>query len=68
MVTLNPQFVVDDKQAKTGVLLSVADWDHIVEALEELDDLRAYDEAKASPSEVVPFDQAVKEWDSARVR
>lgn len=68
MVTLNPQFVVDDKQAKTGVLLSVADWDHIVEALEELDDLRAYDEAKASPSEVVPFEQAVKELDSARVR
>jgi hypothetical protein len=33
----------------------------IVEDLEELDDIRAYDRAKAGPSETIPFDQAVSE-------
>jgi hypothetical protein len=31
------------------------------EELEELDDIRAYDEAKRRPSEPVPFEQAMAE-------
>jgi hypothetical protein len=37
------------------------------EELEELDDIRAYDEAKAQPSEPVPFKQAVREIQDRRV-
>jgi hypothetical protein len=37
------------------------EWQSILEALEELDDIRAYDEAKAKPSDPIPFDQAVDE-------
>jgi hypothetical protein len=32
-----------------------------LEALEELDHIRAYDEAKSEPSDPIPFDQAVDE-------
>lgn len=32
-----------------------------LEALEELEDVRAYDEAKASDDEVVPFEEAIQE-------
>jgi hypothetical protein len=32
-----------------------------VEDLEELDDIRAYDKAKAGPQDAVPFAQAVRE-------
>ncbi len=37
------------------------EWERIVEALEELDDIRAYDEAKSGSQETVPFEQAVRE-------
>ncbi len=61
MVTLHPQYVVDENQERKAVLLPVAEWEQIVEDLEELDDLRAYDEAKAGSQEAVPFEQAVRE-------
>ena len=61
MVTVHPQFVVDEKQQRKAVLLPVAEWEQIVEDLEELDDIRAYDEAKSGSQEAVPFDQAVRE-------
>ncbi|NLI32948.1 MAG: hypothetical protein GX422_09240 [Deltaproteobacteria bacterium] len=51
-----------------GLFLSKTDqfarrpiWEQIVEALEEFEDIRAYDEAKREPSELVPFEQAVSE-------
>ncbi|MCF8225448.1 MAG: hypothetical protein K9J30_06185 [Bacteroidales bacterium] len=33
----------------------------ILEQLEEIDDIRAYDAAKAEKDEIIPFDQAVNE-------
>ena len=47
MVTLHPEFVFDEQQHRKAVLLPVAEWDQIVDELEELDDIRAYDAAKA---------------------
>jgi len=61
MVTLHPEYVVDAKQRRKAVLLSVAEWEQILDALEELDDIRAFDEAKAGPQEAVPLEQAVRE-------
>ncbi len=42
-------------------MLPFATWQKIKAALEELDDMRAYDAAKATPSEPVPFEQAMRE-------
>jgi hypothetical protein len=39
----------------------ISAWQQILEALEELDDIRAYDEAKQEPSEIVPFEEAVSD-------
>lgn len=61
MVPIHPQYVVDENQQRQAVLLPVADWERIVEELEELDDIRAYDAAKAGPQDTVPFEQAVRE-------
>jgi PHD/YefM family antitoxin component YafN of YafNO toxin-antitoxin module len=61
MVTVHPDYVVDEKQNKKSVILSLEDWEHIVEELEELDDIRAYDEAKSGPQDTVPFEQAARE-------
>lgn len=59
--TLHPQFVVDENQTPTAVLLPLPEWEQVVEDLEELDDIRAFDEAKAGSQESIPFEQAVRE-------
>ncbi len=61
MVALHPEYVVDDKQHRKAVLLPVAEWEQIVNELDELDDIRAYDAAKEQYSQRLPFEQAVRE-------
>jgi len=61
MLIVHPEFVVDDEQNRKAVLLPYDEWQKIVEEMEELDDIRAYDESKAQPSNSVLFDTAVKE-------
>jgi len=58
---LHPEFVVDEGQNPKAVLLPYSEWQEIVEEMEELDDIRAYDEVKEQPSDSVPFDTAIKE-------
>lgn len=58
MLSVHPQYVIDENQQRRAVLLTAEEWVGILEELEELDDIRAYDEAKAGPQESLPFDQA----------
>ncbi|MFW6222332.1 MAG: hypothetical protein ACOC3T_01840 [Bacteroidota bacterium] len=37
----------------------------MLEELEELEDIKAYDEAKARKKDTVPFDKAVKELETS---
>ena len=61
MVTVHPEYIVDEDKHTKAILLPIVEWEQIVNELEELDDIRAYDKAMASPEESVPFDQAVRE-------
>jgi hypothetical protein len=61
MVIVHPEYVVDEKQNRKSVILSFVEWQRIVEDLEELDDIRAYDKAKVGPQDAIPLDQAVRE-------
>lgn len=61
MVTLHPEYVINSQQHTKSVLLPFDEWQQLLEELEELDDIRAYDEAKAQPGESIPFEQAVRE-------
>ena len=45
------------------MLLSLAEWEKILGYLEELDDIHAYDEAKAGSQETILFEHAVREID-----
>jgi PHD/YefM family antitoxin component YafN of YafNO toxin-antitoxin module len=60
-LTLNPQYVIDNKKKPKAVLLSIKEWEEVVDALEELDDIRAYDAVKSGDSQSIPFNQAVRE-------
>jgi hypothetical protein len=60
------QFVVDESGKRTAVLLDLKRYAELLEAQEELESIRAYDEAKASDDEAVPFSQAVSEIERER--
>jgi PHD/YefM family antitoxin component YafN of YafNO toxin-antitoxin module len=59
-------FVIDDKGNPIGVILDIAEYRKLLEELEELESIRAYDAAKASGNEVIPFEQAVAEIEQNR--
>ncbi len=60
------RYVTDETGIRIGVLLDSADYERLLEALEELETIRAYDRAKASRDEVIPFEQAVEEIERTR--
>ena len=61
MVKELPQYIVDDNQRKTAVIVPMDQWEHIQAELEELDDIRVYDATKGKTEESIPFEQAVTE-------
>jgi hypothetical protein len=63
MNALHPQFVIDENRTAQAVLLPVEEWDRIVEELEELEDIRAYDQAKAGSQETISLESAVSDID-----
>jgi hypothetical protein len=60
MISLHPQFVIDENKQYRAVLLSMEEWEKVLKALEELDDCRAYDEEKTGSPDVVPFEQVAR--------
>jgi hypothetical protein len=58
MSTNREQFVVDESGNRTAVLLGIERYSELLEAQEELESIRAYDEAKASNDEAIPLAQA----------
>lgn len=65
MITAREQFVVDEHGNRTAVLLDVNRYFELLEAQEELDSIRVYDEAIESDDEAIPFAQAISELKAA---
>lgn len=66
MATRAERFLVDEEGHKLGVVLDIAEYKEILEDLEELASIRAYDAAKASDDEAIPFEQALRENQRSR--
>lgn len=66
MSTVSPRFLVDENHQPTDVVLTIEQWHGILEQLEELEDIRAYDAAKAGPQDAVPLTQAIHELRKSR--
>jgi len=68
---MEARYFADENGKRTGVILSVDEYERMIEALEDLEDVRLYDEAKAAlqrgESEVVPLEQAMREIREGRV-
>jgi hypothetical protein len=65
-MVLKEHFIVDENGKRIGVLLDIEDYHRLLEELEELEALRAYDAAKASGDEVLPLEQALEEIEKDR--
>ena len=61
MLKIHQDYLIDENGNKKAVVVPFSEWQKIKEALEELDDIRAYDQAKSKPSEPIPFDEAVQQ-------
>lgn len=66
MITFKEYYVVDAKGDRIGVFLDIADYRRLLEELEELESIRAYDAAKSSGDEAIPFAQAIAEIEQNR--
>lgn len=66
MLSIHPQFIKDSKGNKTLVVLPANEFDTLMEALEDLNDIRLYDDAKAANEPSIPIDEAFKQIEAKR--
>jgi len=66
MLSRKEQYLVDEKGNRVGVLLDIGDYQKILDELEELESIKAYDAAKSAGDEAIPFEEAVAEIERTR--
>jgi PHD/YefM family antitoxin component YafN of YafNO toxin-antitoxin module len=66
MLTIRPQYITDNAGKKISVVLPLEDFKAIMEELEELEDIKLYDEAKKSDEPSIPIDEAFKMIEAKR--
>lgn len=60
------RYLTDESGKRIGVVLDIKRYEKILDELDELGAIRAYDEAKGSGEEVIPLDQALREIERKR--
>ena len=69
---METRYVTDEKGERVGVILDVREYERLMEALEDLADLRATDETLEAiahgEEELLPLDEALQEMEEERSR
>ena len=60
MLTVHAQYITDYTGKKISVVLPINESKTIMDELEDLDDIRLYDEAKKSDEPSIPIDEAFR--------
>jgi hypothetical protein len=67
---MSVQYITDENGRRVSVVLPIEEYERLIEALEDADDVRLYDEAKAElargEDEAIPWEQAKKEIEEER--
>lgn len=66
MLKVHPQYITDPNGKKLSVILTINEFNTLIEELEELDDIRLFDEAKEDKEPSVPIEEAFKLIESKR--
>ena len=63
---MKTQFITDNSGNKLAVILPIKDYNKMIQALEDLEDVKAYDNAKKGKQTFVDAKQAFKEIEDSR--
>ena len=66
MLPIKEQYIIDENGQRVSVVLEIGAYQKLLEELEELESIRAYDQAKSRDDKAIPFEQAVEEIESER--
>lgn len=67
MLTVHPQYIKDTNGNKSLVILPAKEFDTLMEELEDIEDIKLYDEAKKNDTgERIPMDEAFKMIEAKR--
>ncbi len=67
MLTIHPQYIHDEHGKKSLVVLPAEEFDSLMEELEDVEDVRLYDEAKKSDTgERIPMNEAFDRIEAER--
>lgn len=66
MARTKEKFVVNSRGKRVSVLVDIEEYQAMLRDLEELESIRAYDQAKESGDEAIPFEQAISEIEERR--
>lgn len=66
MLTVHPQYITDNTGKKISVVLPIKEFKALMEELEELEDIKLYDEAKKSNEPSIPINDAFKMIEAKR--
>jgi PHD/YefM family antitoxin component YafN of YafNO toxin-antitoxin module len=61
MNAIHPQYITDTDGKKVSVVIPLAEYEQILEELDELDDIKLYDEAKAEKGLSMSFDEFARQ-------
>ena len=58
MQTINPQYLTDKKGNRISVVIPITEFETIMDELEELEDIKLYDEGKSDNESSIPIGKA----------
>ena len=67
-IAVKTHFITDSIGNKIGVVLSIKEYERILDELEELEDIRLYDKVKSGKEISIPVEEAFKMLDAKRKR
>lgn len=65
-MTLHPKYIIDETGNKSAVVLSIREYDKLIEELEDMEDIKLYDEGKADKSPSMPIDEVFRAIETKR--
>lgn len=66
MRLIHPQYITDDSGNKLSVILSIDEFHELIAALEELEDIRLYDQVNDADEPSIPIDEAFRNIEKKR--
>ena len=61
MIKAKPRFVYDEKEKKVGVILSIKEFDHLIDELEDYQDYLLAQERRDKKEKLYTLEEVVKE-------